>query len=241
MKEKIIIETIGTISKKETLASVEDSFCKGSLVLEILYPFPGYYHTTVPDTETLSPSSIFLITKKNYNDEKIIRAFYEIKKEFKSEFNATPGKLTLFNMQTSCIRIKHLEGYDKLGKLIELFNKHGIQMAKYRRVSPYEGVIKINKFFSLSNPEKGLYLDIAEPEMCYIEIPAHLKWVTFEKMTHEIKANIDANKFDAALGSFYRQDCLLDVVRIYDKNVDNHKISTIKDKYLEAINRLKTK
>ena len=241
MKEKIIIETVGTISKKETLASVEAGFCKGSLVLEILYPFPGYYHTTVPDTETLNPSSIFLITKRNYNDEKIIRAYYAIKKEFESEFNATPGKLTLFNVQTSCIRIKHLESYDMLAKLIELFNKHGIQMAKYRRVAPYEGVIKINKFFSLSNPEKGLYLDIAEPEMCYIEIPAHLKWSTFEKMTHEIKANTEDNKFDAAIGAFYRQDCLLDVVRIYDKNIDNHKINTIKDKYLEVINRLKTK
>ena len=241
MNEKIIIETIGAISKKETLASVEDSFSKGSLVLEILYPFPGYYHTTVPDTETLSPSSIFLITKRNYTDEKIIRASSKIKKELGENFNATPGKLTLSNIQTPCIRVKNLKGYDALAKLIGLFGDEGVQMARYRRVAPYEGVININKCFSLNNPENGLYLDVNEPEMCYIEIPVQLKWNTFEKMTHDIKANIDENKFDAALGTFYRKDCLLDVVRIYDENIDNHKINTIKEKYLEAINRLKTK
>ncbi|RLD51143.1 MAG: hypothetical protein DRJ05_18740 [Bacteroidetes bacterium] len=241
MNEKTIIETIGTISKKETLASVEDSFSNGSLVLEILYPFPGYYHTTVPDTETLSPSSIFLITKRNYTDEKIIRASSKIKKELGEKFNATPGKLTLSNVQTSCIRVKNLKGYNGLAELIELFNKEGVQMAKQRRVAPYESVINIHKSFSLSNPEDGLYFDKEEPVMCYIEIPAQLKWNAFEKMTHDIKANIDENKFDAAIGTFYRKDCLLDVVRIYDENIDNHKINTIKDKYLQAISSLKTK
>lgn len=241
MKEKLIIETLGTISKKETLASVEDSFSKGSLALEVLFPYPGYYHTTVPDVGTLNPSSIFLITKRNYSEEKIIRVSHEIKKEIGKEFSAAPGKLTLFNVQTSCIRIKCLERYEILAKLIKLYNKHGIQLAKHRRVAPYACVIRINKSFSLYNPDEGLYTDIEEPVMCYFEIPAHLKWSTFERMTYDIKANIDDNKFDAALGTFYRKGCLLDIVRIYDANIENHKINTIKHKYLDAIKSYKIK
>ncbi len=59
-------ETVGTITKRETLASMEHDTDK-ALVLESLKPYPGYHGTTIP--EQLNPVSIFLVTSKKYTGE----------------------------------------------------------------------------------------------------------------------------------------------------------------------------
>ena len=71
------LSSIGTISKKENLASVEHNTYSSALVLESLFPFPGYNGTTVPDRT--DPRALFLITKAVHSDEKIIRAIKNIK------------------------------------------------------------------------------------------------------------------------------------------------------------------
>ncbi len=45
MSQKILLETIGTIEKKEMLGPVGYH----ELVLEAFRPFPGYYGDAVPD------------------------------------------------------------------------------------------------------------------------------------------------------------------------------------------------
>jgi len=160
--DKNIIETFGTIKKKEILASLEEEFCNGALVLESKFPFPGYYHNTIPDQEVLDPGSIFLMTKKVHQDEDIMRLTHKIKKSFKKRFDATAGKLVVFNETRPCIRIKSLKDY-------------------------------------------------ADEHMCYIQIPALLKWKEFEKITVNMKRNIDDNTWDAALGTIYRKNCIVDL------------------------------
>ncbi len=54
MSQKVIIETIGTIEKKESLEPVKYR----NLVLETVTPFPGYHGTTIPDTDV--PSSLLI-------------------------------------------------------------------------------------------------------------------------------------------------------------------------------------
>lgn len=241
MKEEIIIETIGTISKKETLASLEDEFSNKYLVLENLHPFPGYYHKTVPDTKHLNPESIYIVTKKGYNDEKIFRATNEVKKSFGDGFCAASGKITVFNVGRPCIRIKQLSDYKSLPRLLTEYTKQGIEFVKHKKVPPYEGLIKIKKFFLLRDSGKGYYLDSREPNMCYFEIPRHIRWSEFERITIDIKQNTDDNKFDAALGTLFKGGLLSDIIRIYDENINSEKIGKIKKKYLEAVEKVKGK
>ncbi len=60
--ENNIIQSLGTIVKKEKLASVEsETNCK-ALILESLLPYPGYHGTTIPDQ--LEPESLFVFTRK---------------------------------------------------------------------------------------------------------------------------------------------------------------------------------
>lgn len=239
--KKNIIETFGTISKKEILASIEAEFSAGALVLESKFPFPGYYHNTIPDQEVLDPGSIFLMTKKVHRDEDIMRLTHTIKKTFRKRFDATVGELVVFNETRHCIRIKFLKDYADVPTLVRLYQENGINFLKYRKVKPYYNLIRIRKYFVLESPEPGFYTDQEDPHMCYVQIPALLKWNEFEKMTSSMKRNIDDNKWDAALGTIYRKNCIVDLIRIYDDHIDKDKILLIKGKYLEAVKILKTK
>lgn len=231
------IETVGTISKKETLDSLEEGFCNGALIIESEFPFPGYYSATVPDKEVMNPRSVYLITKKTHQAENIMRINHDLKKSFKKRFDATVGEITLFNETRPCIRIKLLDDYKHLPELVDLYRKHGIQFLKYRKVKSYYGLIKVSKYFVLESPEPGLYTDVENPEMCYFQIPTYLKWNQFEKITISLKRNIDDNKFDAAIGTIFRKNCLVDVVRIYATNMTGEKLRYLKKRYLEAIKK----
>jgi hypothetical protein len=231
------IETVGTISKKETLSSLEEGFCNGALIIESKFPFPGYYSSTVPDKNLLNPTSVYLITKKVHLAENIMRINHDVKKTFKKRFDATIGDITVFNEVRPCIRVKFLKDYKNLPELVDLYRKYGIRFLKYRKVKPYYGLIKIRKYFVLQSPSPGLYTDVERPEMCYFQIPGYLTWNKFEKITITLKRNLEDNKFDAAIGTIFRKNCLVDVVRIYDANMSGEKLKHLKKKYLEAIKK----
>jgi len=230
-----VFETVGSISKRETMASIEASFCNGALVLENKIPFPGYYHATIPDKKGLNPRSIFLMTKKFHPEEEVMRLNHSIKKEFRKSLDATVGEVSLFNETRPCIRIKNIESFESIAKLIELYRKYDIHFLKFRIVRPYSGQIKIRKYFALTSPEPGFYYDAHDENMCYFQIPAYLNWNEFEKLTIDLKRNMEYNKFDAALGTIYRKNCLIDMIRIYDEHLNIEKIETIKKRYIAAI------
>jgi uncharacterized protein (DUF2267 family) len=239
MKENSLIETFGTITKKEKLASIEESFSNGVLILENKIPFPGYHGDTIPDQKALSPDSVFMVTKQAYDEETIVRISHEIKKQFKKKFDTAPGFISLQNETAPCLRVKFLSDFSKIEKLVDLYKENGIQFAKYKNVNDYEAIIKVKKFFLLSMSVPGLYMDEDNLDFCYVQIPMHLDWETFEKLTLEIKRNMEDYKFDAALGTIFRKNCVVDVIRIFGKHIDHEKLGNIKDRYLKAVKKLK--
>jgi len=232
------IETVGSISKKETLASLEEEFCNGILAIESKFPFPGYYHATIPEKDDMNPRSVFLITKKVHNEEDITRLNHKVKKSFRKRFDSTVGEVELFNEIRPCIRIKSIESFEYIPELVKLYEAAGIRFLKYRKVKPYYGLIKIRKYFVLESPEPGFYKDVENEQFCYLQIPALLKWAEFEKLTVRLKRNMEDNKWDAAIGTIYRKNCLLDIIRIFDDHIDKDKVMQIKAKYLDAVKNL---
>ncbi len=229
-------ETVGTITKRETLASLEYDTDK-ALVLESLKPYPGYHGTTIP--EQLNPVSIFLVINKKYSGEQIIRATMAIKKIFKHAFDAVPGQITVFNVLTPCIRIKSLRKYGFVDELVKLYRANGIDFLRDKKMEPFSGLIKIRKYFMLKTIEDGIYKDLDIPEMAYGEIPTLLNWDTFESITMGIKNNMEeGNNFDAALGMFITRDGIVDNVRVYCKELNMKNVKIIIGKYLEEIDRL---
>jgi hypothetical protein len=241
MKEHLTIEACGTISKKETIATIEQSFCANSLVLESKMPFPGYYHQVIPETEELSPGSVFLVTKIELNDEKLMRINHDIKKIIRKRFDAAPGQISLYNELKPCIRVKFLQSYNDIPELIEMYREEGIVFMKYKKIKPYSGLINVKKYFVVDTVEPGIYRDLEDEEMGYVQIPVYLKWHTFELITLNIKRNMDDNKFDAAIGTIHRNNCIVEMVRIYDKKISTEKLQNIRNRYLDAIKKLETK
>ncbi len=233
MKDSII-QSVGTIVKKEKLASVErETNCK-ALILEVLQPYPGYHGTTIPDK--LDPESLFVVTKKSYSDEKIIRSIQKVKKIGKVSFDAVPGTINLKNSLVNVIRFKYLP-YGLVSEVIEYFIDTGIEFEKAKKVSLYESNIIIRKFFRLNKLSEGVFEDMDVNEFFYLRLPVLVSWDDFEKITINIKYNIGDINFDAAQTSVYDASGLVDFVRIYDKTKDLNKLISIRDSYLNAISR----
>ena len=235
MTNKNILETVGTITKKEILSTVEHDTAK-ALVLETIKPYPGYHGTTIPDQ--LNPISLFLVTDKKYSGEAVIRSTMSVKREFNTHFDAVPGLITVFNTLTPCIRIKDLSHYEKVFDLITIYRKFGIEFMKDRKVEPFSGLIKIRKYFELEKVEEGLYKDMLTPEMAYFFIPEQLSWNVFESITHNLKVNPEHENFDAALGVFFTPEGVIDNVRIYHEEINLEEIKLLRKKYLQEIRRL---
>jgi len=228
---KISVATIGTITKKEMLQSVDLEKCK-TLVLETSNAFPGYHGHNLPEKNI--PGSLFFITKVHYSDENIVRAIGSIKKDEYPEFDATPCTVTYRNQDVYGIRFKNLK-YEYIKTVVKLFNEHDIFFKERKLVAPYDSIIRIRKFFEIDSVEEGIYIDKNSENHYYVEIPKALSWDEFEKITYGIKHNIEDSNFDAALVFIYTKQGIKDMVRIYyaDNNID--KLKVIKRKYLENI------
>ena len=225
------LSTLGTITKKENLQSVDFDGCK-SLILEISKPFPGYHGHNLPEKNI--PESLFLVTKETYPDEQLVRAAFAAKKKTDLQFDATPGVLYLQNSLVGVVRFKHLK-YSDIPKVARLLMDEGIEFKKRKLVSPYDSIIQIRKFFEVEAMEPGIYRDIQQNNMFYIEIPKKLDWDLFEKMTTELKYNLEDSNFDAALVYVYTATSILDLIRIFDVDSSVAKLNDIKRKYLEKI------
>lgn len=235
MEIKKIFETVGYITKKETLATIEHDTAN-AMVLETREPYPGYHGTDIP--AQLIPMSLFLMTDRKYSGEQMIRSTMKVKEfYFKRHFDAAPGMVFLFNTMSPCIRIKDMESYDNIHELIEAYRKAGIEFMKFREVEPYAGLIRVRKYFSLQVRDEGLYSDMDIPSMAYFEIPDQISWELFEEITYGLKPNVEFNNFDAALGVFFTPKKVLDVIRIFHPEIDMKDVEFLRNRYLEEIRR----
>lgn len=237
-KNNKIIETIGTIEKKETLASLEHAASKNALVIETIYPFPGYHGDTIPDKDALIPHSLFLILRQAYPEEVILRVSHAVRKKFKKTFSAVAGQVEVLNQVKPCIRIHDLKDYHDIGELIALYREHDINFMRYRNILSYSGMIKVKKSFTIQTIVPGLYSDVADQDMGYIQLPGKLPWKDFESITLHMKRNMENIKFDAALGMFIRKNCIVDVIRIFERNIDQQRLEYLKEKYMSEIKKL---
>ena len=230
-----IIRSVGTIVKKEKLASVENETNSKALILESSLPYPGYHGTTTPDY--LEPESLFAVTKNTYSDEQIIRAIQIVKNNCKISFDAAPGTIILKNNPVSIIRFKGLP-YNLISEVIEHFITTGIEFEKARKIAPYMGIIYIRKFFNLNKLSDGIYEDTDVKEFFYVQVSKFPEWDVFENITKNIKYSIEDLDFDGAQTSVYDSNGIIDFVRIYDKNRYIDKLAYIKKCYVDAYDKL---
>lgn len=226
---------MGLISKEESVVPAEMLNDSKYLILETAQPYPGYHGANLP--EIYNPESFFIVTKERYNDEKVVRAIMDARKNIRFSFDGAPGTIINHHDSYNVIRVRHIK-FPNLPVLLDAFQEHGIELMKNKKQNEVTAILKIRKFFNIKRLAEGIYEDMDQKLFSYLMIPCYLSWEDFKSMTLNLKYNIDDNNFDAALGHIYYEGGLLEIVRIYDHHTSLEKLTFIRNKYLEYISKL---
>lgn len=228
------LPSLGSVTKKERLSVADHLNGVPILVLETILPYAGYYGTTVPDK--LGSSSLFLVTRHHYNDDKVIRFIQGVKRTFARNFDAVPGSITMANRSYPVIRIRFFPA-EHMSALIFAFRQQGAEFVPKIKIPSSEGLIRITKYFNTEEVEEGIFLDLDNNSFAYLQVDEHVRWSSFETITRHVKNNIEGLSFDAAQAIMYDCSGILDFVRIYDENRSVEKLREIRTRYLDAIRK----
>lgn len=227
------LEVFGVLLKQETLFPVEEKIVSGSLVLESLDPFPGYYLDT---PHSSPPVYLYLALDKMYRLEEIIRTSQSVEPLFEHPIDAAKAIVYLGPDEIPVIRLRHFGNYDILAPLQEALCEAGIGYLRWnRKHEKCTSLVKIVKIMWIKQVESSVYIDMKEDFHGYIEIPRFLTWEQFKLVTRQVKYNWFGSKFDAAVGSFVLDGRLREFVRIYSTRLDARYLQDIRSLYLEKL------
>ncbi len=225
------LETFGSIIKEENLRTVNDGIIPNTLVLENQDPFPGYYGAVPTDKVA---DSFFLIMTKKESTEKILRLTHIIRKNSSIDFEGSPARICIYNDTYFGIRIRGLDDFSKLEEIQEYYRDNGIQYMKKKKVDAI-AVIQIKKIFEVENHSEKILKDTVR-DMYYLVIDEQLTWSHFRTITAKVKNNLNNATFDAALAVIYGAE-VLDMIRIFSKDLTMDHLKNIHEKYLEFIEK----
>lgn len=223
-----VINATGSITKEEELINIEHSIMPNTLVLESSLPFPGYHGSNVP--ESIRPNDIYLVTKKRYDGEDILRKAKKIKLDLNDRFETSFGHAETTSGIYHFIRLKNLDCFDCIDRIQKAFTREEIEFCRNKRVSG-ESLIRIQRLFSFHKITDHLFRSSEYPQMHYFEIPCKPRWDFFKKVTFYIRGNVDNYAFDAAIGAVYLKE-IHDLVRIYSTNLTIEQLDFIRRKYI---------
>jgi hypothetical protein len=233
MKENNYTEVFGGLEKLEDFSTIRDNIVQGTLVFESVSPFLGYYNDALQDS---SPVYIYFAVDKTYPVFEVIRAFHNIKTETGLNFDAAKAFAKFNDRNYNIIRLRHFDGFDKIKIIQEAFNNNGIKLlhssVSWKKITAH---VTLNKIFCIQRLRDGINLDACEENHAYIEIPRHLDFEEFTRITHIVKNNWFENKFDAALGYYLLEERVIDFIRVYSKQQDLQYLLDIRKLYLDKI------
>lgn len=228
-----IIETIGSISKVEKLETLNNNILENTLVLEEIEPFPGYHGANLPTG--YNPTAVYLVLSKKVSTVRIMRITQNIRKYFKPVFDSTVARICINNDVFNCIRLRNLDSYAIIPELQKNYLHEGLKFLKKREIHG-DGIIEVKKHFELEKLEDGIYKDLEDPLMYYLQIPDHLNWSVFLEITTSIRHNLDDLSFDAALGAIYMKE-ITEVVRIFARDMGVPDLQKIRQRYIEELSK----
>lgn len=226
-------EVFGTLTKTETVFTIDDKIIPGTLVFEALRPFPGYYSESPTSAK---PVYMYLALEEQYELEDILRASQKVQREFDIRFDAGKGFLKIFDTKYNVLRVRHLKDYNLLERLQQSFEQNGIRFLRKSKKYKDEVVqIRIVKFFDLEEIAENIYMDKREKYHAYLKIPHHLSAEEFDSLNKKVIYNWVESKFDAALGAFYYEGELHEVVRIYSDKICPEYLADLRKLYLDKM------
>lgn len=226
----------GSLIKEESFELIEGAVLPNTFVLESKNPFPGFYEYYDNLQKDITPHYIYLVTDKKYDLEQFTRVTQKIMADTNKKYHAALGTITIFNTVYYVIRVRHIEQYADIKELQAYYVSLGINFKeKPSKFDHEKGLTRLNKFFSLDKVENDYYFDSVEANHGYFKIPRYLSWDEFEKLTKQVKYNMDLLHFDASIGFIYDHFKAIDIIRIYAENLSLDMLKQIRKKYIERI------
>jgi hypothetical protein len=235
--EKIRINRFGSITKEENLWCLENVALPETCVLESLSPFPGYYGDVIKDAK---PRFVYFILKHQYALEEIVRASMKIKPNVDFGFDISWAQIRIFGQDCDGIRVSTVTEYDNIRILQQRLRDLGFEFKKRtRRIEDEPALIKVKKFFDLEyDPKTKVYLSLDGDNFGYFPFEPHLAWDDFKDIIKTLRNNWTGPRFDAALGLFFQDKAIIDVLRIYAEPNDAEFMNCIGQAFLKKLTKL---
>jgi hypothetical protein len=234
--ENQIIERFGGLLKEEPLSCVEKEFrITNTCLLESISPFAGYY----PHKGGTQPHYLYVMLDGKPTYWKVALAVESIKKQVDYPFD---GVFTEINLpgDRSCfaIRVRDLEEYNQIYDLQKRFQHEGLELKKGTyRVDAESALIRLEKFYYMEPWGEGMFLGRQQLHHGYFIIPNTMEWPEFKELTKQVTMDTSLLYFDAALGYFYEDKKIINIVRIYREQLTRDRLKAIKDKYLSLLGK----
>jgi len=226
-------ELLGKITIEEKVSPLERNKLNNTFVIHIPDPLASYYSRF---TEVNKPNSILLITKTPTSFEKVLRATKNINQIENLNIDGAKCEITIGSRKHSGIRIKGIDRYTHIEQIQKAYQNQGFIFKKNERIAnETDSLIRINKFFKLHKIEEGIFQSPNNKDRFYIEIPKNLDWKEFRDLTFEIKNNVRVTNYDIAKGIFYKNDGIIDMLRLIKPAITLEMVKEIQQKYLEKL------
>ncbi len=226
-----IIERYGCLTKIESLWCMEEFAIQGTCILESRQVFPGYYSQ---NTHQIKPRHIFIMSRDKYSLEEVTRMTACVRIKVKVPFDAAFCEVSIGNKLCGGVRITGIENYNIVRALQSAYQECGLQLKKkVKGIDNEDAVIKVRKFFKLQKVNNNIFIDKTQSDIGYFVLPKQLSWVSFEKIIKTLKNNWDDNLFDAALCFIYENSSIIDMVRIYSRDLNEDFLEKIRSGFLK--------
>lgn len=234
--QNVYFERYGSLKKYEHLDTIDDdSIMPGKLVFEAPNPFPGYYYK---NPSLPKPLYIYFALENPLSQEQLMLAIKKIRSYIGFHFSAAKANISVYNKQYTTIRVRDLNNYAQVKNLQEAFSREGLIMKnRTKSCKNIEVIITMRKFFQFLPINEEMMFDRTEGDHGYFKIPYHLDWQTFTDITNQVSHNVSILEFDAAMGMYFDNYDVTDIIRIFSPRITLEMLTEIKTEYLTAIKR----
>jgi hypothetical protein len=204
-------------------------------VLEAPEPFPGYWEYYSERPHFSAPLYVYLVIQKTTTLEEIVRATQIARTVFPETFEAAYAEIKFIGETFHAIRVRKLDSFEGIPQLQEVYSKIGIAFQKRHKEFNEGALIVIKKLFHLKPLTDDLFLDKHELDHGYFVLPLHARWDEFKELVTRVKYNWNTAKSDFALGFFYTNDRIVDVVRVYNPEISLDLLTEARRQFLNRI------
>lgn len=232
------VASLGFILKKEKLGLLALPEETEIFALEATQPYPGYYSSQYLPGFTGDHALhmlYFVVEPFDFgHTPKLIRVGQNVVQETEPGLQVHPAFIRINTQNYYGFHLR-TNNKDNLKPILDKFREHGVKFMEKKPFEECQCMINVQKFIKMHFVNEGVYQDMVNSNIYYIQLPSELPWEKFEEVTLRMKKNLQLPDFDAALASVYHEGGFMDFVRIYTPDLNSFDMDELRKTYLKQL------